>query len=125
MMTSANRGSRASSFESNIEEIVTELKRVFGEGGLTSQTLVSVVTHAMTLAEQYPGLTGEDKKQLVMDAAVVLLSETGRNEGFDAVLDAVAPAMIDALVVATKDGLSINKRAKSCLKDRMCCCLFT
>lgn len=115
-MTSANtnRGSQASSFEGNVEEIVTELKHTFGEGGLTARTLVSVVTLAMTLAEQYTGLTGEDKKHIVMNAAVVLLSETGRNEGFDAVLDAVAPAMIDALVVATKDGLAINNRAKSC-----------
>lgn len=86
-----------------------------GEG--ESRNIVDVIVSLMQAAERFAGgsLTGEQKKQLVLDTALQYL----RHPKFDGniavdAMEKVLPFVIDWLVVADRGGLALNPRAVSC-----------
>ena len=86
-------------------------------------TLPSVLVHAMEQVEKYKTLSGAQKRQLVIDSMNLLIERLDKDtelEVANPVFKALVPVLIDQLVTATKDGLEINKRVKSCMS-----CCFT
>jgi len=114
-----NHQNRTSEYLVFLQDMVDNLKRVYIT--FTTVNLVHVVVTAMELAENYPHLSGVDKKQLVMEAVRTVMTEHGSNEGVDALLDITVPATIDLLVVASRDGLILRPDIKQTIKK---CCII-
>ncbi len=115
-------------FEIQVSALVSNLKNAF-KGGITVDNLVDAVTHAMSSVDAYKTLSGAEKKEVVLEALRRVMSSTGSNSGVDGLMDTLVPQLVDTIVVATKDGLAINKNAKksyqrcvTCLSILFSCC---
>ena len=88
-----------------LQKLVTDSESV------TWSSLPRTLTKAMELAEQVYGLTGVQKRQLVIDALTQLVRTVGKEAGTtiaDPVFEAMLPSLVDHFVTVSKDGLSIN-----------------
>jgi hypothetical protein len=94
-------------------------------------TLPIFLARSMELAETYVGLTGAQKKAVVISAIQDLIKNLGKDtplEFADPVFQALVPTIIDQLVTATKDGgLKINNPAEVVSSGAAKCCgwMFT
>ena len=88
--------------------------------GITTENLVQAVTYAMNVVETFTLLSGPQKKELVLESIRRVLQDTGSNTGVDALLDTMVPTLIDTIIVATKDGLILNKNRAG---SKLSCCI--
>ena len=73
------------------------------------QKLVSTLVHAIEEAEQVAGSTGAQKKAFVVEAVRAVATHTMSVDDA-ALVEVLAPHLIDALVAATKGLLGVNEK---------------
>ena len=92
-------------------EVARMLQQLVSDAPVSWMSLPTTLTHAMELAEQVVGLTGPQKRQLVIDALLQLVRTVDKEAGIsvaDPVFEALLPSLVDHFVTVSKDGISVN-----------------
>ena len=101
-------------------------------GEINAGNVILLATQLMVMVEDYPELTGGQKKHVVLEVLrrTVDDSTMDPNDKFavKAVINTVVPPAIDQIIRASRGDLDLNK-VRSCfsslwkkIKDNCCCC---
>ena len=111
-------------------EVARMLQQLVSDAPVSWMSLPTTLTQAMELAEQVVGLTGPQKRQLVIDALLQLVRTVDKEAGIsvaDPVFEALLPSLVDHFVAVSKDGISVNVPttpagcfAMFCYSDKKC-----
>ncbi len=94
---------------------------------LTKHNVVATVVYLIQQVEQMQGLTGPEKKQLVLDTLTHLADDISDESNpresqtkifIEHAIKTILPGVIDALIEADKTGIHLNPR----LKPKWWCC---
>ena len=80
--------------------------------GFHLRDLAVVLREAIELAERFGNMTGSGKRELAISFVKEVVARTdgpGPDLLLDPILEAIAPALVDLLVTATKGGLYVNR----------------
>lgn len=101
---------------------ISHLQTAF-RGKLTVQNLAPIVLEAMEFAEGYSGLTGPEKKYVVIliVSKALKMADPANEFMWDDMLACILPQLIEAFVGASKTGLNINRSGKSCWNKFVSC----
>jgi hypothetical protein len=99
-----------------VADLARRVRAAVSAKKVTPAGVTIMVTTAMSLAERVPGLTGPQKKDLVVGAVLAVVDEAvgtpgEPSEARDALRAAaalLAPGIVDAVVAASKGQLGIN-----------------
>jgi hypothetical protein len=130
------RGASGASDASDASDLVADLARrvraAVTAKKVTPAGVTIMVTTAMGLAERIPGLTGPQKKDLVISAVLAVVDEAVGTPGepsetrdaLRAAAALLAPGIVDAVVAASKGQLGINGGATLSAAPAWCawCC---
>jgi len=111
--------------ERKVTELVAKFKRTGQRVSVAS--VIDVLHSLMVFAEQVDGLTGVEKKKLVLVAIDRIIKESVPNDDpeyalLEQSLRLVVPFVIDKLVYADKGGLALHpKVVKKCQSLFRCC----
>lgn len=84
---------------------VERIKRDYVADGLTKEDVPPIVSEMMMMAAKFKGLTGPEKKKLVVGILNTLISEIEQGEEdtqFEATLKRMVPAMVDSFATMLK-----------------------
>lgn len=105
------------------EHMYEELKRVLDGGALTQQNVVKVLISLMQAVESYQGLSGTQKKAIILDAINHVIDdqmeEGAAREQFKLVVELTLPSVIDTIVSFDRNEMAI--RGKKCLASFFAC----
>ena len=87
------------------------------------QKLVAALTSALEEAEQVAGSTGAQKKAYVVEAVREIANRTLAADDASLV-EALAPALVDAIVAATKGLLHVNSKNEKRGEPSPRCCIL-
>jgi len=103
-------------FEKCFQEVFEQAQEVVDKRGLSMRNIVFVVTHLMQVVEKMDGLTGPDKKELIINVVEKLLETTDLDDHLKDSLkdfvDTTLPSTIEVIVSASKNQLDLNKVVK-------------
>jgi hypothetical protein len=108
------------------EKIITEIIDKY-KGELNTTTIIDTTIQLMRLAEQYRGINGAQKKQIVIKALLKLVeqisdeddaSESRSKIALEQVLEMFIPSIIDNLITLDNGQLTINPK---CSRFLSCC----
>lgn len=107
--------------ESATASVLKDLRDMYSKEDLSIGGMIQVVTQAMLLVEKIGGLTGPEKRKLVLSCVETLVREKMQDGparvAILAFLKEVAPNLIDSMVWNGKNGITFN--AKRCFG--FCC----
>tara|TARA_B100000427_G_C15370669_1_gene534194 strand:+ start:408 stop:725 length:318 start_codon:yes stop_codon:yes gene_type:complete len=98
--------------EKEFEAIVKNIRSTYNE--LTTANIMNVVLMSMVTLEKYKMLSGNQKKQTVIDILTFIVDETHQNDEFDIIIKALIPSVIDTVIEADKGKLKIKKSFLCC-----------
>ena len=98
--------------EKEFEAIVKNIRNTYHE--LTTTNIMNVVLSAMITMEKYKMLSGNQKKQTVIDILNFIVDETDKHNEFDEIIKALIPTIIDTVIEADKGKLKIKKAFLCC-----------
>ncbi len=110
-----------------IEHLYSYMKCIHQEK-ITPINIIVIATELMQIVEKYKGLTGPQKKMLVINVIKKVVnsqvdSEETRN-ALNTIIDFTLPAVIDNLVSAINGEIKFNKeKVQSFFKKYICCCI--
>lgn len=108
-------------FQSSYNKLVQSIK---GQQ-LNAATAIIFVTRAMQIIEESKSLSGPEKKQIVLDLIVKLITETPMKDEPKALLLSLPySSIIDQIVAATKNQLKINEVVDEVKKQGKACGCF-
>jgi hypothetical protein len=119
----SKKGEPAAAVKATVDKRVQDIVKLLPTE-VSWATLPLVIVRAMEQAETYKKMSGAEKRQLVIESVNLLIERLGKNtelEVADPIFKALVPVLIDQLVTATKDGLQVNARVKTCFSW---CCLL-
>ena len=110
-----------------VEHLYSYVKSVHTEN-ITPINVVSIASELMQLVEKYKGLTGPQKKMLVISVIKKVVNSQVDSLETQSVLytiiDFTLPIVIDNLVSAINGEIKFNKeKVKSFFKKYLCCCI--
>jgi hypothetical protein len=110
-----------------VEHLYSYMKNVHHEK-ITAVNIVIVTTELMQIVEKYKGLTGPQKKMLVINVIKkVVNSQVDSSETrstLNTVIDFTLPVVIDNLIDAINGNMKFDKeKVKSFFKKYICCCI--
>jgi len=94
---------------------------------VTPTNIIVIATELMQIVEKYTGLTGPQKKMLVINVIKKVVnsqidSQETRN-ALNTIIDFTLPTVIDNLVDAINGNIKFNKeKVQSFFKKYICCC---
>jgi hypothetical protein len=110
-----------------IEHLYSYMKCVHSEK-ITPTNIIVIATELMQIVEKYKGLTGPQKKMLVINVIKKAInsqidSQETRNI-LNTIIDFTLPSVIDNLVDAINGNIKFNKeKVQSFFKKYICCCI--
>jgi hypothetical protein len=101
------------------EELKTYLQAKY-PNGFNLENMLEVVIECIQYLSTVKKLSGQQKRQVIIDAILLLLDETNSNEleVYEPIIKSMIPATINTLIDVEKKKIKLNKRA-SCWN---CCC---
>lgn len=107
-----------------VVDLAQKIENIFLEdGGINSSNIISISIELMQLVENYKGLTGSKKKDVVIDVINLLLTTNVRdkNELFvlKEIVDFTIPTIIDTIISIDKKEIRI--KLKKCVNYLFCC----
>ena len=100
-----------------------ELKRILEGGALTQENIVMILVSLMQSAESYQGLTGSQKKAVILDAITHIIDDQmedgGPKEQLKLVVELTLPSVVDVVVGFDRNEMRIQ--GKRCLADFFTC----
>lgn len=115
----------------NINEVVDGIyENVLGmveAKDVKAANIISIAALTMKLVEQVPGLTGQQKKDIVIEVIKKLIDETPLSDeevaAVNLVVDVTLPIVIDTIVSASRGELNLNEHLnsmKKCCRGKNC-----
>ena len=109
-----------------VDQIYSQIKSSFITKNVTVGSIALILTTAMSGAEHLTGLSGPQKKQLVIYTVNRLLEEVPIDATEKTTIQLLIPSVIDMVISATKHQLDLNSEGKPSLLGRICqyfgCC---
>ena len=109
-----------------LDTIYNQIKQSIVAEQLNQASIILIATNAMVLVERVPGLTGLERKELVLQVLRKLIGDLVTDPAAAAalllVVNNVLPTAIDQIVAATNGKLDINKWWVNVKKNLCCCC---
>ncbi len=110
-----------------IEHLYSYMKSVH-HSRITPINIVVFATELMQIVEKYNGLTGPQKKMLVINVIKKLVNNQADSEetrvALNTIIDFTLPSVIDNLVDAINGNIKFNKeKVQSFFKKYICCCI--
>jgi len=89
--------------------------------GFNLENMLEVVVECIQYLSTVKKLSGQQKRQIIIDAILLLLDETnsGELEVYEPIIKSMIPATINTLVDVEKKKIKLNKAASSW---KCCCC---
>jgi len=94
-----------------IDKLYESLARLVGDQKITAQNAVLIATNLMQIVENYPDLTGEQKKTIVLHVLKKFVRDTMNDNDEDAVImfiDLFLPSVIDTIISVDKKKIMVN-----------------
>lgn len=104
------------------ERLYDELKKIVGEGKLTSSNIVTILISLMQIVENYD-VKGTEKKAIILDVLDHLIDDTMDAEeakNLKSLIQFILPSVIDTFISLDKKEIVI-KLKKSLSKFFSCC----
>lgn len=76
---------------------------------LSAQNLPGAVLSAMQIVEKQRSLSGQEKKELVIQMIVGIIDESDVAGAFEATVLEIVPHLCDVLIVADKSGIHLRR----------------
>ena len=94
----------------------------FYPNGFSLENILDVVITSIQYLSRIRKMSGQQKKQTIIDATLLLLDETNRGEMeyYEPILKSMIPSTINTLIDVEKKKIKLNKRAKRCLTCGCC-----
>lgn len=88
--------------------------------GFNLENMLEVVVECIQYLSTVKKMSGQQKRQVIIDATLLLLDDTncGELEVYEPIIKSMIPATINTLIDVEKKKIKLNKKA-SCWK---CCC---
>lgn len=99
-------------------EIVNDLISIYQKRVIDVTTVIDLVTDLMQGVEKYKGLTGETKKNIVMDVIKFIAVSSGADSNVVWFIQFTLPYIIDVIVAASRSQLALNLNDKA---YKFCC----
>ena len=107
------------------ERMYEELKKVVGDGKLTTTNVITILVNLMQTVDGYVDLKGVQKKAVVLEAILHLIEEEVQDETekeqFKQLVLLTLPSVVDSFVKLDKKKLKI--KTKKVISNFMQCCL--
>jgi hypothetical protein len=95
------------------ERMYEEVKKIIGNGKLSTSNVVRIVISLMQIVETYVDLKGEQKKGVVIEALLYIIDQEIKDEikkeQFKQLVLVMMPAVVDAFVQLDRSKLKIKK----------------
>lgn len=97
------------------DDLYDAVKERFLSGKVKPTNIINIITFVMTLVERKQGLSGPEKKELVISLVEHFLAEATKGSSdeeklaLQAAVQLLLPPMIDSIVSATRGQLDINR----------------
>ena len=110
-----------------LEHLYSYMKSVHNEK-ITPTNIIVIATELMQIVEKYKGLTGSQKKMLIVNVIKKIVNnQTDSDEtriALNTIIDLTLPVVIDNLVSAMNGEIKFNKeKVQSFFKKYICCCI--
>ena len=107
-----------------VNEIYNSAKKIITTRIIDPIDIISIGRFIMEIVEKYPELSGEEKKQVVIEVVTKIVNETTLgSQQMDTIIDTIItfalPIAIDEIIAASKGKYNLNKLPK-CKK----CCII-
>jgi hypothetical protein len=106
------------------ERMYEELKKIVGDGKLTTTNIIITLVSLMQTVDGYADLKGEQKKAVVLEAIIHLIDETVQESdkaSFKQLVLLTLPSVVDNFVKLDKKKLKI--KTKKVISSFLRCCL--
>lgn len=117
-------------FEECFDDLFDQAQKIVEKRGLNMKNIVFIVTHLMQVVEKMEGLSGPDKKELVIDVIDKIIEISDLDDelksSLQTFIDSTLPSTIEVIVSASKNQLNLNKvvkRGSKILDAMKCKCL--
>ena len=108
-------------FLSSTTQLVMDLKKLGSSEPITPENLADRCKQAMEVVETYINLSGEQKKQAVIQALKQVISEqTGDHDVIMTIVDLTIPVLIDTIVDVAKGKTNLRTKTVRCCFE-LCC----
>ena len=104
--------------------IVESVYNILQNKDITLNNVMYVVKELMTMVEDFKGLTGQEKRKIVLDTLDMVISNHGGfyKNTLATIARHVAPDVIDLIISASKNKLLLN--VKNNIDDNSNCCFY-
>ena len=106
------------------ERMYEELKKIVGDGKLTTTNIITTLISLMQMVDGYADLKGAQKKAVVLEAILHLIDETvpeNEKEQFKQLVLLTLPSVVDNFIKLDKKKLKI--KTKKVFNSFLRCCL--
>ena len=106
------------------ERMYEELKKIVGDGKLTTTNIITTLVSLMQMVDGYADLKGAQKKAVVLEAILHLIDETvpdNEKEQFKQLVLLTLPSVVDNFIKLDRKKLKI--KAKKVFNNFLRCCL--
>ena len=122
-----NTNTSGNSLLDKMEQLYTYVKSTLGSQKITATSIIVIANSLMQIIEKYEGLTGNQKKMLVIDTIKRVINETMDDEiermNLIVIADMTLPTVIDTLVSAINGDLKFDpKKVQGLFQKLFCCC---
>ena len=98
--------------EKEFEAIVKNIRNTHNNVSL--ENIMDVIVKTIVMVDKYKNLSGQQKKQTVINVLIFIVDETDKNDEFDNIIKSMIPTVIDTVVDASKGRLRIKKSLLCC-----------
>ena len=112
-----------------LEEVYRYVKSVHGQNKVTAVNIVIIASELIQIVEKYKGMTGSQKKMLIISSVKRVINEqedsVEERAALNIIIDQTLPILIDSMVGAINGAMKFIKENKQTiikkLKSIFCC----
>lgn len=117
---------KTSNIQTNIDKLLTEVDKLIDDDALTTVNLSKVMVSLMVLVDEYPDLTGPQKKEIVLAVLQKYVIEHFEEEAPEyaellKIIETVLPTTIDLMVSIDNKEITIHLKKGFAM---VCPCLY-
>ena len=91
------------------EYVIKTVRHTYNDVNIAN--LIHVILHTMEIIEDYGALTGQEKKQTVINVINFIVDEINKNEELGPIIKSMIPSVIDSIIKVDKGSIKINKKS--------------